>query len=217
MLYLDVPYKEKDEAKALGAKWNPSLKKWYVQDKKDYYKFLKWTLGDEECATIVCDHIYIVEGERECFKCHKPTKVIGFGVENMFELSNPGIYDNVDNPCKYLDNEIHITNYLENSTDDFLKFLSQRFGYYSDYSRIAGRDFYNHCSHCGVLQGNFYLFAEVDSPFFIHSEEEAKKLTLYKIKIENDFVFSDYPSYSTTDWMIKEYAKIINLKNEFRM
>ena len=75
----------------------------------------------------------------------------------MFELSNPGIYDNVDNPCKYLDNEIHITNYLENSTDDFLKFLSQRFGYYSDYSRIAGRDFYNHCSQNGTGSAFVYI------------------------------------------------------------
>lgn len=29
---LAVPYEQKDEAKALGAKWNPTLKKWYVPD-----------------------------------------------------------------------------------------------------------------------------------------------------------------------------------------
>jgi len=28
-IYLDVPYEEKDEAKALGAKWHVSKKKWY--------------------------------------------------------------------------------------------------------------------------------------------------------------------------------------------
>lgn len=217
MLLLNVPYSEKDEAKALGAKWNPTLKKWYVEHKKDYYKFLKWTLGDEECATIVCDHFYIVEGIRECFRCKKPTKVIGFGIENMFELSNPEVYDNVNNPCQYLSNEIHIINYLEVFTPDFLMFLSERFGYYSDYSKISGRDYYNHCSHCGVLQGNFYLFEEVDSPFFIHSETDAKNLTLYKIELKNDFIFSGYPGYSSTDWMIKEYSPVFELKNIFGM
>ena len=35
-LILNVPYKEKDEAKALGAKWNPQLKKWYVEKRMDY-------------------------------------------------------------------------------------------------------------------------------------------------------------------------------------
>lgn len=34
MLYLNVPYREKDEAKSLGACWNPAAKKWYVNDKK---------------------------------------------------------------------------------------------------------------------------------------------------------------------------------------
>ncbi|MHA6629156.1 DUF5710 domain-containing protein [Pseudonocardia sichuanensis] len=28
-LYLDVPYAEKDEAKALGARWDPQIKRWY--------------------------------------------------------------------------------------------------------------------------------------------------------------------------------------------
>jgi hypothetical protein len=32
-LYLiDCPHSEKDKAKALGAKWDASLKKWYIPD-----------------------------------------------------------------------------------------------------------------------------------------------------------------------------------------
>jgi len=30
-LYLDVPYARKDEAKGLGARWDPSKKKWYIE------------------------------------------------------------------------------------------------------------------------------------------------------------------------------------------
>ncbi|WP_433237720.1 DUF5710 domain-containing protein [Streptosporangium sp. CA-135522] len=29
-LWLDVPYSEKDEAKALGARWDPAAKRWYA-------------------------------------------------------------------------------------------------------------------------------------------------------------------------------------------
>ena len=32
-LIIDVPFSEKDEVKSLGAKWNPKLKKWYVQER----------------------------------------------------------------------------------------------------------------------------------------------------------------------------------------
>ena len=33
---LNVPYAEKDQAKALGAWWNNDLKKWYVPSEKNY-------------------------------------------------------------------------------------------------------------------------------------------------------------------------------------
>lgn len=32
-IYLEVPYTRKEEAKALGAQWDPSKKKWYVYDR----------------------------------------------------------------------------------------------------------------------------------------------------------------------------------------
>lgn len=39
-LYLDVPYQEKDRAKALGAKWDAKVKKWYTDaERKQYVKF----------------------------------------------------------------------------------------------------------------------------------------------------------------------------------
>lgn len=39
--YLNVPIEEKDEAKALGAKWDPELKKWYCNP-ADVSQFAKW-------------------------------------------------------------------------------------------------------------------------------------------------------------------------------
>jgi hypothetical protein len=34
---LRVPYSEKDEAKALGARWDPSMKKWYTFNNNPHY------------------------------------------------------------------------------------------------------------------------------------------------------------------------------------
>ena len=40
--YLNVPYAQKDAAKALGARWDPANKKWYVQGSVDINLFSAW-------------------------------------------------------------------------------------------------------------------------------------------------------------------------------
>jgi len=47
--YLNVPYAEKDTAKALGAKWDPAKKKWYAPADLNLADFSKW-LVDSSAA-----------------------------------------------------------------------------------------------------------------------------------------------------------------------
>lgn len=69
----------------------------------------------------------------------------------------------------------------------------------------------NCCEHCDVLQGNFFIFDEVDSPFFIYSVNDARNLSIYKFKLKNDLIVDDIGiSYGQNDFLIKEYAKTIN-------
>ena len=42
LFYLDVPFREKDQVKALGARWDPAVKKWYVPEGKDPAAFELW-------------------------------------------------------------------------------------------------------------------------------------------------------------------------------
>ena len=42
-VFLNVPYAEKDEAKRLGARWDPARKKWYVPNGVDAEQFSRWT------------------------------------------------------------------------------------------------------------------------------------------------------------------------------
>lgn len=42
IIELKVPYAEKDEAKRLGARWNPTKKVWYVHDRMDLFDFYRW-------------------------------------------------------------------------------------------------------------------------------------------------------------------------------
>lgn len=40
--YLNTPYSQKDQAKALGARWDPAKKKWYVPAGWDPAPFARW-------------------------------------------------------------------------------------------------------------------------------------------------------------------------------
>ena len=40
--YLNVPFAQKDEAKALGARWDAVNKKWFVPADKDITHFARW-------------------------------------------------------------------------------------------------------------------------------------------------------------------------------
>lgn len=39
---LNVPYSEKDQAKALGAWWDPARRTWYVKNAEDLTPFQRW-------------------------------------------------------------------------------------------------------------------------------------------------------------------------------
>ena len=40
--YLDVPFKEKDDAKALGARWDVQARKWYIPEGSELTPFHRW-------------------------------------------------------------------------------------------------------------------------------------------------------------------------------
>lgn len=209
-LLLNVPYEEKDEAKALGARWNPKLKKWYVEAKKDYPKFIKWILGEKEQVYILCDYFYIVEGVQICFRCHNATKVIGYGIHRFYDICNPDIYE-TDKTWSYSDDEIHIASHIDPLPEQLLEHLKQKYGYYESYSQTMQASYLaNHCSHCQVIQGDFYLFGEVDSPFFLATERGARNLKLYKVPLAYDLIVDADVSWSSGDWMLKEYSNIVD-------
>jgi len=45
---LAVPFAEKDEAKKLGARWDPEKTLWYVPERIDPAPFQRWMLSDRD-------------------------------------------------------------------------------------------------------------------------------------------------------------------------
>lgn len=133
MLLLNVPYREKEEAKELGAKWNPEQKKWYVHEKNDYPKFAKWIA--KQGSIVVCDAIYLLEGKQNCFKCGKGTRVIGFGLENFYDFE--GEFDDefdYDSDIPYYTDVIHIAGPINPIPQNIFTYLQTKYNYKSNCS-----------------------------------------------------------------------------------
>lgn len=210
-LLLNVPFNEKDVAKGLGARWSPELKKWYVQNKSDYPKFVKWISKNENGNfEIICDFLYIVEGMNTCFKCGKITRVIGYGIENYYEFRDMGDFGK--DHC-FESGEIHIASHIKPMPAALLEYIQSQYNYKERYSKtIKGSYLANCCDNCDVLQGDFFLFNEIDSPFFVYDKAAASKLKLYKIPLEHDLVLDTVEvGIGSNDHLIKENAEIINL------
>ncbi len=217
-VYLNVPYEQKDEAKALGARWDKEVKKWYFDGAiKDIAKFGKWILPQERDSIIIAyENICLIEGKRKCYKCGKETRVVGFGIwEHSILQEDNGKYF-IEDPDDYpeQEDEIHLA-----WTDDeskipplILKYITEHYNVKSGYSKIAGKSFANHCDHCGSIQGNYYLFQE-DSPISTLTPVEKELidrmsgLKIYNIYTDSALILDWDIGYCSNDWAYTQYCK----------
>lgn len=221
MLILDVPYSEKDDAKYLGARWNPTIKKWYVENKEDYYKFVRWI--EPYGNMVVIDELYIIEGTKKCFKCGKDTRVIGFGIDKHLSIDGwlePEYEYNdkeIEERLKYMlleinQYDIHIVGPINPIPKPLMEYIQNKYNYKLRYSKTTHKNnLSNCCDNCDILQGDFFLFNEVDSPFFIYSKEDVKNLKIYKIKLTHDLIVNANDGWTSFDEMFKKYGNIISL------
>lgn len=197
-LYLEVPYAEKALTKSLGAQWDPMLKKWFYQGPvSDYVKFARWIAGNRELTIIAHEYIYIVEGTQTCFRCGKPTRVIGLGIGEHTRIycNDDGSFESetIEDLVGY---EPLFLSWVDDEKDippALLRYIKERYNVRTGFSKTAGECFANHCDHCGVIQGNWYLFEE-DSPLtaFIPDgpelREKLSRLKIYSIGIDENLV-----------------------------
>lgn len=180
---LNVPYTEKEEAKALGAKWDPKLTKWYAV--WDYPKFKKWILWKKDYVFVISNYVYIVEGTRKCYKCHKNTPVIGFGYDKMWSIGKDPEMDRY-----YHDKEnLGLVPRFNPMPPELLILVQKTYNFKKAYSRMARESYWgNCCEFCKSLQGDFFLFEELDSPF---AEGNEKDLKVYPIRLKYDLVVDE--------------------------
>ena len=198
-LLLNVPYAEKEEAKALGARWNPALKKWYVSDKDKYPAFCRW-FQDPSADLIVVDHLYIVIGEHTCFKCHRKTPVVSLASDSYLWIDG--------DHSEYCEGELNFISDVDWLPTQLQEHLNDNYQFFRGYSQTTKSYYYgNHCNNCGVLQGNWFLHSEPDSPFYIDGVDAAQALTIYKIPLTHDLALNASVGWGSEDHLIKQHAR----------
>ncbi len=205
--FLDVPFRDKDIVKSLGARWNPKAKKWCVPAGVDLTAFKKWlpkTENDRDKWALA--PIYLVESTAGCWQCDRSVPVITL-------LSEGVEFKSGEKPLT----EICVFDYIRFIPLKLEKFLAKRFSnYFKDYSSTT-HDFYfmNHC-FCGAHLGDFYLHGEPDGAFFPLTEKACENIFLTELKSDGKMpIFADY-SLSSHDLIYhharrKPLSTLINL------
>jgi hypothetical protein len=158
---LRVPLPEKDQARQLGARWDPQNSTWYVPDGVDATPLQKW-IPAPQSPNILAEHWFLATTTRQCWRCHAPTHVFGIVLPEQHEaLVVEGTADGSDDywqPSDLPTMLSYVADVLE-SVAKRLRSLAPR--YHIDYSQTT-HSFYwmNHCEHCKAKLGDFETFHE---------------------------------------------------------
>lgn len=195
---LDVPFAEKDEAKALGAKWNPAIKKWYVPKGSDTSKCRRW-FPDSVCDPEISIKapLYLLQSSTPCWRCNEKAVV--------FCLASEGLIDKYEDEME-LDMFVTYHNLVEVPEQISTILKSQAATYYPDYTKQSNSTYYvNHC-HCGAKLGDFYLHEEPGGAFCPVEKRQAEQVNVIELDGVNETQIS--AGYGVQDLeLISVYGK----------
>jgi hypothetical protein len=177
---LRVPIAEKDQAKRLGARWDPRLRVWYVPPGVDDAPLSKWILAPEP-PNIRADSYFLAESARECWRCSRQTRVFAILLPAGHEVLHVDD-DPADDEWQVAEAPTRLSyiEYLPDPIAERLRSLAPH--YWTDFSQTT-QSFYwmNHCERCGAKQGDFDTVEEHGSPFNPSVQEAAAAVLLREI------------------------------------
>ncbi|MBS5058942.1 MAG: hypothetical protein KHZ14_06670 [Collinsella sp.] len=190
---LDVPFSHKDEAKALGAKWNRAKKIWYVPSGVNPEPFAEWLPGVDR-SDPSAPYIYLVLGKRECWKCHKETSVAAFGIPYRTDNDESIAIAHAPNEAGHIAidtasaNALAIVPTLGCVPGEIRDYLHKRCGYKPVGARASkAPSLGNTCTSCDALQGSRYLFEEPSSPFALTAINKLPALEFVRVEVAGVF------------------------------
>jgi len=170
IFYINVPYAEKDEAKMLGAKWDPQERSWFVPHCISKELFSRWIQKVDKCtidelsnSDVRSNGFFIAQSSEVFWRCEKQTPVFTFLVPEQHEVKE-FIEDDEENNDPYFWMSSSYPSLLgfvialnENSKKAILQIKKY---YYQDYSKQSSFSYHmNHCENCNAKLGDFYMYS----------------------------------------------------------
>ena len=196
-IQIEVPYQDKDKAKAKGAFWDINNKTWYIPDKKKIDDFKEWL--PKQAYIIIKVPILIAKNKRYCWKCNNETPLIAISGLDLI------VQDYIDDDSEKVEwyqkkNNLALFSDVTYLPKQIIDIIQLRFPFFRfTYSRtIQGKYWANNCVHCNSLQGDFFNHNEPGGAFCPMSKEEGNAIELFKIDYQHDipivggYGFDDY-------------------------
>lgn len=155
-LYLDVPYREKDQAKAVGARWDPERRQWWVNphrvSSKDVARWVKASavVVGPDVADGPTVRVRLLGLGQSCWRCKRATTAL----VGLLPVRS----SNVDNMLACMDERV--LSLAAKVMPENARQSCQVGKIAARYSKTEGRRYLsNGCFHCDALLGRFPLFA----------------------------------------------------------
>ena len=198
---LDVPFAEKEEAKSLGARWDPGRKTWYVPASLSPQPFERWLPAPEDLGdTLLLPSVYSVEAKAACWKCDRSSRVATVAAESFLMRDEPG---QLVEPDLYLFSEIE---YMPRALVEAMREVNP--GYRKRFSKTAGAAYYMYHCACGAQLGDFYMHSEPGGAFFPTTLEAARAILLRGLEIQTPLAITGSPSMVYPNFSLEHARRI---------
>ncbi|MGF9943961.1 DUF5710 domain-containing protein [Priestia megaterium] len=203
MLYLNVPYEQKNEAKSMYARWDKDKKKWYATNPKFYFRFAKWIEGE----SVARNRVYIAVSSKICWKCKRQTPVYTFAVKNKDLIDIIGRETNIEEFTGY---DVALIPINRNLPEGIKRYLVQHTNCKDKFSKTTQTTYFaNTCIQCDALQGANYVYDEVNSSFGRMYSTESNQIRYIEFKLKNDIAID----YQVGESVISPPVKLFSEKN----
>lgn len=155
-LYLNVPYSEKDQAKAVGARWDPTRRQWWVDTRHvPSQQVARWlahaapTAETTPTGSASKVQVCLLGLSESCWRCKRPTTalvgmlpVASRNVNNMLACKDERALELAAAALPEQARQAHRVGWIK-----------------SRYSKTENKAYLsNGCFHCDALVGNFFLY-----------------------------------------------------------
>lgn len=181
---LEVPYRERELARRLGARWDSQRRVWYVVGGKDLTRFKDWLPRAPHVNHRSASYV-LLESQRVCWQCRQLTRVFGFALPGGHEALEARDDDSCadgepESGVRWVTQRdatvLSYISHLSASALSRMEWLTPR--YRKDFSAATRSRYYmNHCEGCDSKLGDFDTVDEYDAPLRpMHPDTEAHLL-----------------------------------------